>query len=404
MNPQEHEQAIISYIKNSENFNNLLKLGITTETFTFHKEVFDFINEYQSKYGSIPKKEIVESYYPGFKYCSIDDKELKFHVDEIKSFEYRRKASEVIHKGIDILNTDVNVGLDFIISHLTGIRKPYILSDSWTDSEALKRLAQYHERVELVKQGLTVGLKTGISFLDEKLLGWMPGNVIAVIGATNKGKSWFVKYSAAYAYEQGKRVLFIEPEMSIVEDELRTDVVLGHLRGYNFSNHALTSGKKINVKEYETFLKEFAQRKDWHTVSADRGKPFTLNAIEALINADEPDFVVIDGFRLIDLQNGRDWMSLEDAAMRIKAISQAKNLITMVTSQTNLDDTTKIPNIFDVYGGKALSMSADIFVGLADVQEKINTRKIAIRKNRAGEVYNKPIEILFDCDHGIIGV
>jgi len=357
MNPQEHEQAIISYIRNQENFNILAKLGITTETFTFYKEVFEFISQYQSKYGSIPKKDIIESSYPGFKYCAVEDKELRFHIDEIKSFEYRRKASDILHRGIDLINNDVNSGLDFLISKLTSIRKPYIISDSWTDAEALKRLTQYQERVELVKKGLTVGLKTGISFLDEKLLGWMPGNVIAVIGATNKGKSWLAKYSAATVYEQGKRVLFIEPEMSIIEDELRTDVVLGHLRGYNFSNHALASGSKINIKEYENFLKEFAQRKDWHTLSADRGRPFTISSIESVINADEPDFVVIDGFRLIDLQSGRDWMSLEDAAMRLKAIAQAKSLIMMITSQSNLDDGTKIPNIFDVYGGKALSMS-----------------------------------------------
>ena len=404
MNPQEHEQAIISHIKTQDQYNNLSKLGITLETFTFYKEVFEFLAQYQSKYGAIPKKEIVESSFPGFKYIPVEDKEVKFHVDEIRGFEHRRKASDVIHKGIDLINNDVNVGLDYLISKLSGIRKPYILSDSWTDAEALKRLTLYQERVEMVKKGLTVGLKTGISFLDEKLLGWMPGNVIAVIGATNKGKSWFCKYSAAYAYEQGKRVLFIEPEMSIIEDELRTDVVLAHLRGYNFSNHALASGSKVNIKEYEKFLKEFAQRKDWHTLSADRGKPFTINAIESIINADEPDFVVIDGFRLIDLQSGRDWMSLEDAAMRLKAIAQAKNLIMMITSQTNLDDNTKIPQIFDVYGGKALSMSADIFIGLADVIERANTRKIAIRKNRAGEVYNKPIEILFDVDRGAIGI
>lgn len=403
MNPQEHEQAIISYIKNQENFNNLLKLGITAETFTFYKEIFEFISQYQSKYGDVPKKDLIEKDFPGFKYCSIENKELKFHTDEIKNFEFRRKASDILHKGTDLINTDVNSGLDYLVSQLSGIRKPYIISDSWTDAEALKRLSQYNERVELVKKGLTVGLKTGISFLDEKILGWMPGNVIAVVGGTNKGKSFFVKYAAAYVYEQGKRVLFIEPEMSIIEDELRTDVVLGHLRGYNLSNHALASGKKIDLKEYEKFLKEFSQRKDWHTLSADRGKPFTISSIESYINADDPDFVVIDGFRLVDLQRGRDWMSLEDAAMRLKAIAQARNLIMMITSQTNLDDGTKIPDIFDVYGGKALSMSCDIFIGLAETA-KPKTRMIALKKNRAGEVYNKPIEILFNVDVGEIGI
>ncbi len=60
MNPQEHEQAVISYIKNQEDFNNLLKLGITTETFTFYKEIFEFISQYQSKYGDVPKKDLIE--------------------------------------------------------------------------------------------------------------------------------------------------------------------------------------------------------------------------------------------------------------------------------------------------------------------------------------------------------
>ncbi len=403
MNPQSHEQAIISYVKTSENFCNLLKLGITSDTFTFHKEIFDFINQYHTKYGAIPKKEVIESSFPGFTYVTTSDKDLKYHIDELRSFEFKRKSSEIIHKGVDLLNSDVNVGLDFMITSLSNIRKPYIVSDSWTDAEALKRLQQYQDRVEMVKKGLTVGLKTGISLLDDKILGWMPGNLIAVIGNTNKGKSWFAKYCAAYVYEQGKKILFLEPEMSIIEDELRTDVVVGHLRGYDFSNKAITGGRKINVKEYEAFLKEFAQRKDWHTLSADKGKPFTLESIEALMNTDEPDFVVIDGLRLIDLKRGKDWMTVEDAAGKLKMLAQAKNLVMMVTSQSNLDDSSKIPDIYDVYGGKALSMSADIFIGLAD-SPKEKTRRIAMKKNRAGEVFNRPIEILFDVDCGAIGI
>ena len=153
MNPQEHEQYIISYIKNPDNYNNIVKLGITSDTFTFHKEIFDFIEKYYSKYGNIPKNEIILSSFPGFSYINVDSGDVKYHIDELKNFEFRRKASDILHRGVDLINMDVNNGLDYLISNLSGIRKPYIISDSWTDADALKRLEQYKGRADLKYRG-----------------------------------------------------------------------------------------------------------------------------------------------------------------------------------------------------------------------------------------------------------
>ena len=398
-----YEDRLISLIKTPQDLSEICLQGISSDSFLIRPEIFDFISHYCEKYNQIPSPVIVEGEFQSFKYLDVLDEEQKYLIDNLREVETKRKIIEIIEKSKDRLGENVYEGLDYLISTLSQIRKIDEQSISYTDKDAMQRFEKFEERKEKHSKGITIGLRTGISFFDEALLGWFSGDLIAIIANSTVGKSFLAMYLACFTYVfEESKVLFFSPEMNLLKTELRFDAVMGHLKGYKLSNMNLHKGSE-NKEEYKKFLEEMSKNKRWKTMCSDRGKPFTIPAIQRHITEYSPDVVVIDGFLLLDVGQ-KSWDTLMNAANALKSVALSKNIVLIVTSQASANSQYELPEMFEIFGSKAVAHSSDVLIMMADNENKPNSRWATIRKNRDGEVKNKPFEIHFDVDVGDIGI
>ena len=404
---KELEERALSLIKEPKLFNELIKHGVTSECFVLHTELFDFISKYYHTYSSIPAENIVKTSFPEFE-LKRDTKpeELKFLADELVKHSIQRKAVRIINDSADLITTDTYGTIESLISKLSNIRRKAADSRSFSDKDALKRYIVVMANKEKAGKGVTVGLKTGISLFDEKYIGWQPGDLIAIIGRMGLGKSWLLIYSACVSYLTGKRVLFISPEMPCAEVELRMDTIIGAMQGHKFLNDKLQEGK-VNMKEYKEFLEKMASRHDWLTVDSNNGRPFNLGSIISLTDEFNPDLVCIDGIGLIESGNKEAWQKTQESSYGLKNLAQTRKVVVMITSQVNrqsLDKDEGMPGLENIYMGDAAGQAASVVIAMNKDINKPEVRYITIPKRRNGVAINKPLEIRFSVNEGLISI
>ncbi len=404
MHPKEFEDKLISSIQDTDDLAQIIGMGVSSDTFHVRKEVFDYLLKYKNKYVNIPSKAILEANFTDFKVVNdFKKEEVKFYVDELKKLEIKRKTRKILDKSADLLELDPYGSLDYLMAKLPALRRGSDYTRSYTDREAMARYDEYLQRVEMASQGITIGIRTGLSVLDDKLMGWQRGHLVTIVAASGKGKSWLSLYLAAFPYVmENYKVLFLEPEMPRTETELRWDSVVGKLMGHKFSNQGLTVGKGINKSDYKKFLEEVSKNERWLTLTSDNKKRFTINSIESEVERFYPDVVVLDGFLNIDIGD-KEWTSMEDAAAGLKNIAQNYNLVFIVTTQASRSAKNEMPEVHEVYGGEALRHQSDSMIMMADTDIP-RVRLVSIPKRRSGEPINKPFRIDFDVDLGNIGI
>ena len=397
------ETRFISSIKTPQDFADASLSGIMSKTFLIHREVFAFVEKYITRYDSMPSASILEGNFPDFQWVKgIKESEFAYLRNELLKSQARREAIEILNKGGELVNDDVYGGMDYILSKMAKIRRDSKYSISYSDHDVLDRLEKLKQRKEVLAKGGTLGIKTGFSFFDKTLLGWQPGNLISIIGRTGKGKSFLSMYMACFAYLEGYRVLYFTPEMTNAEQEDRFDTIMGALMGFKFSNKKIMVG---DVDEtFEQYAEQMSKRKDWGMIDSDYDRPLSINAIRNYIEQFGPQVVVIDGFLLLNIGK-KDWQSMLDAAMELKAIAQSKKIVMLITSQaTKASKEKDMPEDTDIYGGEALAQASNVLIMMGEDPDEAKVRYVSIAKKRAGEGFNKKIKISFDVDCGKIGI
>ncbi len=407
MQPKETEEKLISSIKTPEDLSLVILSGVNYDNFLIRGDVFKFISMYSSKYGSIPSPSIISNEFPDFNFNNTNSEELKFFIDELQKQDVKRKTTKLILKTGEKLEKDEDIYfiVDSLITKLSSIRKIPQFTMGYTDKDAMKRYEEYLETKEKMSHGMIIGIRTGLSFFDDDLIGWQPGNLIAIIARMKVGKTWLGIYICCSAYLDNKRVLFISPEMTKKEIDYRWDTTLSRFHGFQISNMKLIKAQ-IEEKVYKKWLEKASERADWQTVCSDYGRPFTLSSIESFVDQFRPDLVCFDGFlnlRPSSYSAEPDWQTRINLANGLKSIAQNKNVVFLATAQVNRK-ATGMPKPEDLYGGDALAFSADTMLAIEDNEEEPNSRYLSIALRRGGEVMNKKKKIHFNVDVGDIGV
>jgi len=311
------------------------------------------MQKYFTKYNSLPAKAIIESTFPGYTYLDdVKEHEIKYLCDELIKATTKRKAIQYINSSSDLLSIDTYGAIDSLITKLSNIRKPSANSRSFADGDAMKRYVDVVKSRDKIAKGVSTGIRTGIGFFDDKYLGWQPGNLIGIVGRLGVGKSTVAQYIACQAYKAGKRILFISPEMSTDEINLKFDTFMGKMNGYSFLNDQLQTGE-INLKEYKKWLEEVSIRKDWLTLDSANGKKFNVGNITGFVQEFSPDLVVVDGVALIDSSGTESWQKTMDVSYGLKSMAQNNKIVTIATSQANRDVKDKMPRPDQVSFGDA---------------------------------------------------
>lgn len=402
---QDLEQRLISLIKDSKSFSDILVLGVDSEAFIVHTEVFNYIKKYYNKYNYIPAKAIIQSTFPGFSFVDdVQDHETKYLCDELVKSKVKREAIFIINNTIDLLSIDTYGAIDSAIHKLSNIKKEspsYLIT--FTDADALIRYNKVAENKEKASKGLSVGLKTGISFLDEKYLGWQLGNLIGIVGRLGVGKSWIAEYLACQVYAVGKKVLFLSPELSVDEVNLRWDTIMGKINGYTFLNDELQVGR-INLTEYREWLEKVSSRKDWLTLDTSSGKSFTIERISSLVNEFSPDLLVVDGIALIENGGEKSWEKVMSVSYGLKSIAQNNKIVVIATSQVNREAKDEMPRPDQISYGDAFAQAVDDLIVLQQDINEPNIRYATIPKRRTGKAINERLVIQFDVNRGVLSM
>jgi intein/homing endonuclease len=165
--------------------------GITAEHFNLFGEVYKFICDHEATYNSLPSKGMIIEKFTDFifakrEFSSISD--VVYYVDIVKNFYVKKMAERIISEGIDKLKVeDPTEAVRFMTESLLKVHKPNIRM-SHTDHDVGLRLEEFVERKKQIERGESIGIKTGLSMFDEKMMGWQPGDLIVVYGPPQVGK------------------------------------------------------------------------------------------------------------------------------------------------------------------------------------------------------------------------
>lgn len=398
MDLEEMEIGLISSIRSLDDVSDLRLRGLKVDDFSFYPNIYDFICRHINDHEKLPSRKVLDVEFPEVEFEEATD-DLGYLTECVINASIKRGAESAIGRGIDLLTQeDPNVAIDYLVGRLAGLKRVKKISKSYTDRDALKRYDLYIRKRKSTLAGEPLGIKTGLSALDARMIGWNPGNCILLIGYQGVGKSWYSLQMGIEGYLAKKKVLYLSPEMAVEDVEARWDTMLANRLDYELSNEAILYGRKLDQDEYKDFLEEASDRSDWITADSADGRPFDSESISALAEEYDPDLLIIDGLYLVRGNDGSigDWQSMVQIANGLKALATRKKCVVICTSQT-ADSEGRIA--YSRYLGQPMDFMLWMY---AKPEEDENLRHIQITKMRSGKRPDKPMDIRFLPDQGIL--
>ncbi len=327
----------------------------------------------------------------------------------------QRKLRSVLLEGADALQDNPRAALTGLLG---GLGK---LATSETTEGHLRRF-EVDARVRLATlespHEAATGIPTGLPVFDQEEYFWQPGEVVSIIGATGTGKSFLMLRLAAGAYHyHGANVLFLSPESSVRDIELRLDPIIAHFLGIGLSNRKLRRGTEeaTRYRAYMDALDAHVATSTARWVTRDAGSAGQFSPADIIAQAREhlsggtpgtPDILCIDGFHLIrDDSGGKSWEHMQRAATLIKGLAQDLGILVLTVSQatrTVLQDVSEAPDLGQAAYGMGLTEAANRVISVAEQRGNPMRRVFKVPKHRDGQRVMKRLALHFDVDAGDI--
>lgn len=178
-----------------------------------------------------------------------------------------------------------------VISDLKPRLEHSMQSETISIVEGLKSYAdEYKNTTELPE----LGIATGFPKLDRKVTGWGKETLNLVVAPTGAGKSVFLMTSALHAVMTGKRVLFVQLEMTPRESMRRLLCAFAGINSNRLKRRALTTWEQERLPLAAQKLHEFDQENHFKLVYV---KQPTLNELQMKLDAlmyDAYDILFLD--------------------------------------------------------------------------------------------------------------
>lgn len=407
------EHQIICKVLNDKSLKILFENGVDLELFPEdYKEELQYIVDHQAKYGNIPDTLSFLEHFPDFEVVQVTESD-DYLIDRLmESILYQRQLVMANQYGELLGEEDSRNALSYLKNELEKLRKVEDKNAQAVDiTKNVVRGDRYTERVKI--EGIT-GIKTGSEELDRILHGWLEEDLVIILGRTNEGKSWILKFFLVVAWQAGHRVLMYSGEMNDEIVGYRFDTL-----NYHFSNDALMTGNKDlgdNLKEqdYVDYLGDLGKSDVPFMVITPKklGRRLDVPTLRYLIEVYEPDIIGIDQISLMDdYRAGRGtptriqythlaedlYSASEDFRVPILAPAQAKR---DERNKKKKDEGKEIdpPYVEDIMESDGVGQNSTRVIAM-----KVNgvQLKLAVRKNRYGKK-DDMVSFLWDIDRGII--
>ena len=370
--------------------------NLTIDYFLEYEDEYSFIKEHFDNYKNVPDTETFINKFPDFELLEVNESD-RYLVDAIREEYLYSKSVPVIKKAAELLKSDSNEASRYLQSELVNLTPNY--TTPYVD------IIHSNSRVEMFEDKSNNKDKwfipTGFEELDDIIYGWQCGEEFVVIFArTGIGKSWVLVKTVQHAWEIGKNVGYVSPEMSADKIGYRFDTLNNH-----FSNMALVRGdkSKVSIDEYRQYNEKLAEHNNRILVSTpmDFNKQVTVGKLRIFVQANNLDMLAIDGITYMTderyKRGDNKTTSLTNISEDLMALSCELKIPILVVVQSNRGGTEKdTPDLEDIRDSDGIAHNATKVISLNQKEEALVMK---IKKNRDGKVGDK-LTYLWDIDLG----
>ena len=370
--------------------------NLTIDYFLEYEDEYSFIKEHFDNYKNVPDTETFINRFPDFELLEVNESD-RYLVDAIREEYLYSKSVPVIKKAAELLKSDSNEASRYLQSELVNLTPNY--TTPYVD------IIHSNSRVEMFEDKSNNKDKwfipTGFEELDDIIYGWQCGEEFVVIFArTGIGKSWVLVKTVQHAWEIGKNVGYVSPEMSADKIGYRFDTLNNH-----FSNMALVRGdkSKVSIDEYRQYNEKLAEHTNSILVSTpmDFNKQVTVGKLRTFVQANNLDMLAIDGITYMTderyKRGDNKTTSLTNISEDLMALSCELKIPILVVVQSNRGGTEKdTPDLEDIRDSDGIAHNATKVISLNQKEEALVMK---IKKNRDGKIGDK-LTYLWDIDLG----
>ena len=370
--------------------------NLTIDYFLEYEDEYSFIKEHFDNYKNVPDTETFINKFPDFELLEVNESD-RYLVDAIREEYLYSKSVPVIKKAAELLKSDSNEASRYLQSELVNLTPNY--TTPYVD------IIHSNSRVEMFEDKSNNKdrwfIPTGFEELDDIIYGWQCGEEFVVIFArTGIGKSWVLVKTVQHAWEIGKNVGYVSPEMSADKIGYRFDTLNNH-----FSNMALVRGdkSKVSIDEYRQYNEKLAEHNNSILVSTpmDFNKQVTVGKLRTFVQANNLDMLAIDGITYMTderyKRGDNKTTSLTNISEDLMELSCELKIPILVVVQSNRGGTEKdTPDLEDIRDSDGIAHNATKVISLNQKEEALVMK---IKKNRDGKVGDK-LTYLWDIDLG----
>ena len=370
--------------------------NLTIDYFLEYEDEYSFIKEHFDNYKNVPDTETFINKFPDFELLEVNESD-RYLVDAIREEYLYSKSVPVIKKAAELLKSDSNEASRYLQSELVNLTPNY--TTPYVD------IIHSNSRVEMFEDKSNNKDKwfipTGFEELDDIIYGWQCGEEFVVIFACiGSGKSWVLVKTVQHAWEIGKNVGYVSPEMSADKIGYRFDTLNNH-----FSNMALVRGdkSKVSIDEYRQYNEKLAEHNNRILVSTpmDFNKQVTVGKLRTFVQANNLDMLAIDGITYMTderyKRGDNKTTSLTNISEDLMELSCELKIPILVVVQSNRGGTEKdTPDLEDIRDSDGIAHNATKVISLNQKEEALVMK---IKKNRDGKIGDK-LTYLWDIDLG----
>ena len=216
--------------------------------------------------------------------------------------------------------------------------------------------------------------------------GVVAGTHVIVFARPDSGKTAFVINNAVQWCKKGYKVLYIGNEDP--PDQMLMRIVT-----------RFTGKTKAEVQEDPDSADQLARERGYENLIFYAASPGTFKEVRSLVEEHQPDFVVIDQLRNMNVGESNKVLALEKAAQEARAIGQTESrpVVLSVTQAGDSADNKLVLTMGDVdFSNTGIPGQADLMIGIGtnEQQKEVGTVVLSICKNKVNGVYTHvPVKI-----------
>jgi len=324
---------------------------------------------------------------------------VSHYAHQLQAFGIQRKVKDMalsFISDIDNPSVDFNLTLNNYVTQLTNIQTRTVQSEILSMSDVAFNATT---ELENLQSGKIKPITTGMSFIDNKVGGFLPGELITIAGVTGVGKTNLtLQFADHIAYKNQIPVLYIPLEMT--PNSLLRRLVLGYAKTLN--SYVLRSGKLNDDQwlEWTSISTNLTKAKIFIPSKPDLSFADIPSLVQKAVNDHNIQSVFIDYMQLLKIEQKfeSDTSKVRHISQGLKIIARNKNISLFSVSQfRKLSNPNKMPTLDDLYGSSAIPQDSDyvIFIHREHEGDDTNVFKdegiIEISKGRDAKAGFQPV-------------